>query len=523
MRAFNLAASSPWAIVPEALETILSIAARENETPEAVAAMLGRPLDNTRTVSMRDGVAVIPVQGPIFRYANLFTEISGAVSVEILALDFASALENPRVKGIVLDIGSPGGGATGINELAKMIADAADRKPVIAYGGGMVASGAYWLASAAREIVADETAMLGSIGVVVTARKRDADDTRIQIVSSQSPRKRVDPGTEDGRTEIQRLVDDLAAVFVGSVAANRNVTEETVLKDFGEGGLLIAERAIEAGMADRTGSLESVIAELREAADSHARRRTAESKKGATQMSEVAKPGAEATGKTGDTPAQTAPTPVPTAPVVDASAIAANARKAERERVASIMGCAEAKGLDSLAHHLATRTDLSVEEATAILASAPRQAEQRTNPLQAAMDGVKNPQVGAAADVETSNKDETLRFIQNEMKRGRKHNMTRNSVRLHFTRPASGRERGSAAQQEGDGSGRAEPGARRGTGKGDLGSRHGGGRPGQYRRRHAHNGRQHAASGRRAGWRVYGGLHQGRDRRRYVPRQRPTR
>ena len=45
----------------------------ENESPQAVAARLGRNLQNTYSVMERDGVAVIPVTGPLFRYANLFT------------------------------------------------------------------------------------------------------------------------------------------------------------------------------------------------------------------------------------------------------------------------------------------------------------------------------------------------------------------------------------------------------------------------------------------------------------------
>src|SRR6185503_19749583 len=74
MRAFVYAADRPWAITEAGLRQILEIAERSNASPEAVAARLGRPLENTRTVEVRDGVAVIPVTGPIFRYANLFTE-----------------------------------------------------------------------------------------------------------------------------------------------------------------------------------------------------------------------------------------------------------------------------------------------------------------------------------------------------------------------------------------------------------------------------------------------------------------
>lgn len=264
--AWRIATSQPWLIERSALETVLTVANRLGD-PEALQTRLGRPLDNTRTVTMRDGVAVIPVTGPIFRYANLFTEVSGATSTGVLARDIQTALDNPFVRAIVLEIDSPGGAAAGINELAKMIRAGTKRKRIVAYGDNAVASGAYWLASAASEIVIDETAHLGSIGVVMShqdTRKRDekSDVRMVDIVSSQSPDKRIDPNTEEGRSKVQAMVDQLADVFVASVANYRNTTAEKVLSDFGRGGVLIGVHAVQAGMADRIGSLESVIAEL---------------------------------------------------------------------------------------------------------------------------------------------------------------------------------------------------------------------------------------------------------------------
>jgi signal peptide peptidase SppA len=264
--AFHLAASRPWLIQRESLETILAIADRCGD-PEALQTRLGRPLDNARAVQMRDGVAVIPVTGPIFRYANLFTEISGATATGVLARDIQTALDNPYVRGIVLNIDSPGGDANGINELAKLIADSREIKPIAAYIGGTGASGAYWFASAASEIVIDDTAILGSIGVVMSyldTRKRDekSDVRQVEIVSSQSPDKRIDPNTEEGRAKVQALVDALADAFVTAVAQNRGVSADTVLNDFGRGGVLVGAAAVRAGMADRIGSLESLISEL---------------------------------------------------------------------------------------------------------------------------------------------------------------------------------------------------------------------------------------------------------------------
>src|SRR5690242_10970839 len=97
MRAFDLAASIPWAMTEPALRQMLEIANRENPPVEAVAAQLGRPLDNTHTVTVRDGVAVIPVDGPIFRRAGLLTKLSGATSTEALAQDITTALADPAI------------------------------------------------------------------------------------------------------------------------------------------------------------------------------------------------------------------------------------------------------------------------------------------------------------------------------------------------------------------------------------------------------------------------------------------
>ena len=224
-----------------------------------MAAKLGRPLQNTRSVTLRDGIAIIPVTGPIFRYANLFTAISGATSLDVLARDFGAALSDPMVKAIALEIDSPGGQAPGIAEFAQMVRSSS--KPVTAYVDGNAASAAYWIAAAAHEVVISKTGMVGSIGAVIGIDTR-ARDGVVEFVSSQSPKKRVDATTDDGRAQIQRLIDTLAQVFIDDVAAYRGVSVETVLSDFGQGDVRMGEEAVRLGMADRVSTLEEVIAGL---------------------------------------------------------------------------------------------------------------------------------------------------------------------------------------------------------------------------------------------------------------------
>ncbi|AZM96075.1 S49 family peptidase [Vreelandella venusta] len=261
--ALELAAGRPWLITSEALDTVMSVADRQGDV-EALEARLGRSLDNTRNVTVRDGVAVIPVTGPIFRYANLFTEISGATSTQVLATDFQTAFDDPAIKAIIPVFDTPGGEATGINELGDLIYNMRGRKPVVAYVSGMAASAGYWIASAADEVVVDDTAQLGSVGVVLSLRKREdrPGEKSYEIVSSNAPNKRPDLETEAGRAQLQTRTDELASVFLDKVARNRGIPREEVNDRFRQGGIATGALAIEAGMADRLGSLESLIAEL---------------------------------------------------------------------------------------------------------------------------------------------------------------------------------------------------------------------------------------------------------------------
>ncbi|MFT5133852.1 MAG: ClpP class serine protease, partial [Gammaproteobacteria bacterium] len=178
----------PWAITEPVLNAIVATMENHTESIDAISAKSHKPLENTFVTDVRDGVAIIPVVGPLFRYANFLTFFMGASSYEILAKDFTSALNNPDVKAIVLNIDSPGGEVNGCAEFANLIFEARGKKPIVAYASGDAASGAYWVASACDEIVVSETSALGSIGVVALYRNKKQDDgegslSRTEIVS----------------------------------------------------------------------------------------------------------------------------------------------------------------------------------------------------------------------------------------------------------------------------------------------------------------------------------------------------
>lgn len=375
IRVLSRIKSEPWAITRESMDTILEIAARENESPQAVAAKLGRPLENSYDTEIRDGIAILSINGPLFRYANLFTALSGATSYDLLARDFAAAVDNPSVESILLNIDSPGGEASGVSEFADMIYAARSKKPIVAYVGGCGASAAYWLASAADRIIIDETAMLGSIGVVLgvqdsSERDAKAGIKRMEIVSAQSPYKRVDASSDEGQSRLQARVDALAEVFVAKVARNRNTDVDTVLKDFGQGDVFVGQAAVNAGLADRIGSYEGTISELR----SRTLGRAGSIAAAGGNNEEIAM-GENNNGAGADKPTTT----LTAAQVAEqhpqaAADLRAEAVTGERARVKGILGHEEASGRDQLAQHLAFNTGSTVDDAVAMLKVSPKAA-----------------------------------------------------------------------------------------------------------------------------------------------------
>ncbi len=73
-------------------------------------------------------------------------------------------------------------------------------------------------------------------------------------MSSQSPYKRLDPNSDDGKSRLQLRIDDLANVFIESIAKHRGVDPPVVIRDFGGGDVLIGKHAITQGLADKIGS-----------------------------------------------------------------------------------------------------------------------------------------------------------------------------------------------------------------------------------------------------------------------------
>lgn len=260
---------TPWAILPAKLAEIVAVAKRHAAGVQLSAEEIEAVKAAARKPDVRAGggaVAVLPLFGSIFPRANLMTEMSGATSAERFATLFRSALADPDVASIVIDVDSPGGAVSGVPELADLIFGARGQKPVVAVANHLAASAAYWVATAADELVVTPSGEVGSIGVFAAhedwSRAYDQAGVTVNLVSAGKYKTEANPYEplgEEARAAIQGRVNDYYGMFTQAVARQRGVKVGDVRDGFGEGRVVGAREAVRLGMADRIGTLDETI------------------------------------------------------------------------------------------------------------------------------------------------------------------------------------------------------------------------------------------------------------------------
>lgn len=267
--------TAPWAIEPGRLLEIQSIylahVRGEKADIAAIEARIGKPLANEpKPYTVEQGVAILPVEGVIAKRANMFMEISGGVSTELLGRDLQAALQDPQVHSVVLSIDSPGGTVDGTQALGSLVRSGREQKPIVALANGLMASAAYWIGSAASAVyIADTTTVSGSIGVVrshtdYSKARADRGITVTEITAGKYKRIASDnaPLSKEGKAHLQAEVDYYYSLFVDAVASHRGVSVETVLEQMADGRTFIGQQGVDAGLVDGIQTLPQVIAAL---------------------------------------------------------------------------------------------------------------------------------------------------------------------------------------------------------------------------------------------------------------------
>jgi signal peptide peptidase SppA len=195
--------------------------------------------------------------------------MSGGVSTQKLTMQFRAALADPTIKVIVFDFDSPGGGVEGVPELAEEIFKSRDKKKTVAVVNSLCASAAYWLASAAEELVITPSGQAGSIGVFAAhedfSAALDKAGVKVSLISAgkyKTEGNPYEPLSLEAKQALQEKVDAFYSMFVKAVSKGRGVSQAAVRDGFGQGRLLIADQCIKERMADSIGTLDDTLARV---------------------------------------------------------------------------------------------------------------------------------------------------------------------------------------------------------------------------------------------------------------------
>lgn len=268
---------SVWAILPEKLEAIAAFVQMKAQggasAPEVIAAIraenqIAAARVRSLSADKPGSVMVLPLYGIINqRYAGDFSGPQGT-SVQEFTQQFRQAMNDPNVKAIVIDVDSPGGTVSGVDELATEIYNARKQgtKKITAVSNCLMASAAYYIASQANEICVSPSSLTGSIGVY---QLHEDDSTALEnlgvrytFISAgkyKTEGNSFQPLDDEARTAMQGVVDDFYSLFTKAVARGRGVALKAVLSGFGQGRVLTAQDAVKQGLADRIATLDEVL------------------------------------------------------------------------------------------------------------------------------------------------------------------------------------------------------------------------------------------------------------------------
>src|SRR6187399_759988 len=215
-----------------------------------------------------DRIAVITMRGLIS------SSIPGNVSdsmVDDLRAALQQAREDHRVKAIVLEIDSPGGEVTASDAIYSAVVKTRARKPVVVYMDSLAASGGYYVSCGGKFLMANETTITGSIGVIIQTLNYEQLFNKIglaSVVFKSGKFKDMLNGarqvTPEERELIQGFVMGTYEKFLGIVAKERNLPADGLRTTVADGRILSGRDARDHKLIDGLGQIEDAFAKAKE-------------------------------------------------------------------------------------------------------------------------------------------------------------------------------------------------------------------------------------------------------------------
>ncbi len=287
LRAASMLFNQPLLITPEMLDlgvswanqamhlNIINIGGHVEGRPGAQlmeddydhGAYMQRMEESRRQAIARTGVEVIPVSGILVSRSAHLQMCEVMTSYETLRQQLRTAMADPMVERIVLDIDSPGGAAVGAFELAADIRAMTQQKPITGLVNFSAYSGGYLMAAACSEVVVSQTSGIGSIGVIAKHldRSKMLENAGVKVTTVYAGDHKDDlsphePLTEQSMKVLQEIVQESYQMFVGAVADYRGLAVEKVIAT--QAALYSGQAGITAGLADRMQSPQDAVDQL---------------------------------------------------------------------------------------------------------------------------------------------------------------------------------------------------------------------------------------------------------------------
>ena len=216
---------------------------------------------------IKDKIVRIDLEGMIVSGAVGGFLSEPGMSVEGIKRALEQAIADKNVKAIVLRVNSPGGEVTASDTLYHAVKQAAAKKPVVIYMDSMAASGGYYLSCGATKIVANETTLTGSIGVIIqtlnysqTFGKVGLETMTFASGAFKDTLSGSRPMRDDEKAYVQQLVGEMYDKFLGIVADARKLDRNTLRDGVADGRVLTGKEALENKLVDQLGYIEDAYA-----------------------------------------------------------------------------------------------------------------------------------------------------------------------------------------------------------------------------------------------------------------------
>ena len=211
----------------------------------------------TLLVVPNTGIAVIEIEGSLTHKLGSIQPYSGMTGYDGIQAQIRSALADPDVAGILLDINSGGGEVAGAFDTANMIFNAATQKPVWAIADEAAYSAAYLLGSQAVRMTTTRTGGVGSVGVIAMhidwsryMQNQGADVTIIKAGTQKAEMSPFQPLSDAAAAKVQAEVDDAYQLFIDAVARGRDFALTASVVRETQAATMPADQALRLGFVD---------------------------------------------------------------------------------------------------------------------------------------------------------------------------------------------------------------------------------------------------------------------------------